>query len=133
MTDLDALVRKYFKHSLKVLNPDDKPGGMDDTRALALMNEFVSKAESYTLEELLWALHSAAILTAVAMDEKMNPPVTTIEDQIKLLARLDEEHLLRLWYQIGQLAHWERSQRFTDAIVAEFKRRGMPVVPQTGI
>ena len=65
------------------------------------------------------------------MDEKLNPKEPTLEEQITRLPDLNEENLLRVWFAIGQMEPHERTQRFTEAMVAEFKRRGMAIVPQT--
>jgi hypothetical protein len=132
--DLEPLVKKYFDLACKTLNPDETPDGIEQTRAYVLMVEFLEKINEYSHFELLYALHSASILLAVGLDEKFNPPKDkTLEDQIAMLSELDEEHLLRVWFGIGQLEPHERSQAFTDAMVAEFKRRGMAIVPETGI
>jgi hypothetical protein len=128
--DLHALVLKYWELSKKALNPDELPEGMDGTRAQILMSEFVSTKDC-TLEELMFALYGAAVMTAVAMDEKLHP--VPVENDIALIQKLNEEDLLRFWFFLGELDPWDRSQVLTNAVLAEFKRRGMPVVRHTGI
>lgn len=138
---LDALVRKHYDKATEVLNPGAAPEGMSGTRALALMNEFLAKADDgYSLEEMIYALYGGAVIAAAAMEEISGPSPSigspngmSLDDFASLLRSMEDDDLLRVWFEIGEQEPWDQSERLIRIATDEFKRLGMPVVPRTGI
>lgn len=133
---LDTLVQKYWNHSIEVLNPDRNPEGMEGTRANDLVTKLCGMVEEYSFEELMYAFRAALVLTAIAMDERLNPEPTkgiTTEQVLDMVTEIGDEDLLRVWFALGQQPAQERPVRLTEGVRAELVKRGMPVVPLSEI
>lgn len=131
-----SLIQKWWTKTIDLLNPG-REERMEGTPAQNLACKILAFTNEHSAYEVYYAAFYALTILATGLEAKERQangsPMPTLEEQAVLIRNLDDDGLLDVWYRIGQLDPSERSQAFSDMVTSEFERRGMAVIPHTGI
>lgn len=134
---IGATVEHWFKWAMDILNPTGQDEGMEGHPASKLSDEVVNfvAERAANSAEAMYALTVAQVACIMRMEEEQGldktDPLSNELNEIRKLKILNNDDLLRVWFEFIETEDWQSKVIWGNALRAELTARKLPIIENT--